>query len=391
MSEDIIDYHSILDNFSSQEHEKKAEEYFSTIGDRSYLITKPFYTFNGAGSLLGNFAALIEASDFFLGCDVLDFATGSGWTARLIAQMGCNVLGVDVSVTALEIAKEAALAYPLQGACGSLAFETTNILEKESYTEKFDRIVIMDAFHHIFDQKEVLKLFFRILKPGGILVMSEPGPRHSLTPPAQAEMRQYGVLERDFIAEEVDQIAQHIGFKPIQRGYYSPIPIFTDIQSFNQIFSKHREEVSMSVENYVTNHSIVRVAKPGVEMLDSRHGKNLSYQLAVSSDDEYLILEIVNTGLATWLPSGKNPGSVNVGISLVNDEDLVVKIGAAFFDISTYSIDSKEKVSLKILKNSLPLHKGKLEIDIVANGVCWISNQGSSPIRINTSLLKTGF
>jgi hypothetical protein len=71
----------------------------------------------------------------------------------------------------------------------------------------------------------------------------------------------------------------------------------------------------------------------------------------------------------------------------VNDENAVDKIGAGFFHISTHAIGSKEKVSLKILKNSLPLDEGKLEIDVVANGVCWISTHGSFPARINTSLL----
>jgi 2-polyprenyl-3-methyl-5-hydroxy-6-metoxy-1,4-benzoquinol methylase len=382
MTDNIIDYHSIMENYSAEEHEKKAEDYFSTISDRTYLITKPFYTFNGAGSLLGNFAALIEASNLFLGCDVLDFATGSGWTARLMAQMGCNVLGVDVSPTALDIAREATSSYPLRGSVGSLNFGLKNVLDDEIFTEKFDRIIIMDAFHHVFDQIDALKLFFRVLKPGGNLVMSEPGGRHSLTAPAQAEMRQYGVLERDFIVEEVDRIAQSVGFEPIQCGFYSPIPVFTDLRNFKNIFTKHGKQVSKSVENYMTNHNIVRIVKPGKEILDSRRGKNLSYALKVVSDDQYLNLEIVNTGTATWVPSGKAPGAVNIGISLVSEEEVISKIGAAFFNISDRPVASKEKVSVKILWSELPAHRGKLEIDIVALGVCWISNLGSSPIRI---------
>ena len=382
MDEGIIDYHSILENFSAEEYERKAEEYFSTISDKTYLITKPFYTFSGAGSLLGNFAALVDASNLFLGCDVLDFATGSGWTARLIAQMGCNVIGVDVSATALAVAREAASIYPHLGTVGSLDFKFTTVLNDESYNEKFDRIVIMDAFHHIFDQDAAIKLFFRLLRPGGILVMSEPGAEHSLTGPAQAEMRQYGVLERDFIIEELDQIAQLNGFEPIQCGFYSPIPTFTDVQNFKNMFKKHKNEVSQSVENYSKNHNIVRILKPGSEILDSRHGKDLSYVIEVTPDEKYLILEIINTGRATWLPSGDTPGSVNLGISLVNELDLVIKIGAAYFDISDRMVASGERVFLKILKLELPKHEGKIEIDIVSTGVCWISNHGSSPIRI---------
>ncbi|MFN7036195.1 MAG: class I SAM-dependent methyltransferase [Bellilinea sp.] len=43
----------------------------------------------------------------------------------------------------------------------------------------FDRIVIVDAFHHISDQNQALSDLWRVLKPGGTLTIEEPDISHA--------------------------------------------------------------------------------------------------------------------------------------------------------------------------------------------------------------------
>jgi len=43
----------------------------------------------------------------------------------------------------------------------------------------FDRIVIVDAFHHIPDQPQAMNEMWRVLKPGGILTIEEPDISHT--------------------------------------------------------------------------------------------------------------------------------------------------------------------------------------------------------------------
>jgi 2-polyprenyl-3-methyl-5-hydroxy-6-metoxy-1,4-benzoquinol methylase len=378
----LIDYKDLLADYNEEEHNQKAEDYFATIADTSYLITKPFYTTVGTPSLLGNFAALIEASDLFMRCEVLDFATGSGWTARLIAQMGCNVTGVDISKSAISIADSATKTFPLVGNAGSLNFAITSALTEGKFENYFDRIIIMDAYHHLPNPQETLKLFFRILKPGGILAMSEPGRFHSKTAPAQAEMRQYGVLERDFIIEEIETDALATGFVNVECGYFSPIPIFVGVKDFPSIFSTHQKDVSKSIENYMTNHNILRMRKPGDEVLDSRRGTSLSYKIDFKQKSTYLEVEIKNTGEAIWLPSGLEVGAVNIGISLVNSDDLISTIGIKFIDLSQDPVKPNQTRKIQIPIVELEALGSKFEIDVVVNGVIWMSNLGSRPLRI---------
>ncbi len=40
--------------------------------------------------------------------------------------------------------------------------------------ESFDAIIMVDAFHHVIDQQQTLKELFRVLKPGGTIVVKEP-------------------------------------------------------------------------------------------------------------------------------------------------------------------------------------------------------------------------
>jgi demethylmenaquinone methyltransferase/2-methoxy-6-polyprenyl-1,4-benzoquinol methylase len=42
----------------------------------------------------------------------------------------------------------------------------------------FDRVIMVDALHHVCDQKETARELWRVLKPGGLIIIEEPDIRN---------------------------------------------------------------------------------------------------------------------------------------------------------------------------------------------------------------------
>jgi len=381
---EFIDYKTLLSSYTEEEHHLRAENYFANIADPEFLIAKPFYLYQGASSLLGNFAALLHGLDLYPGCDILDFAAGTGWTSRIFAQMGCNVTSTDVSQSALLIARRMLDTYPLIGSFGQLKFlssEHMNTLDRES----FDRITIMDGFHHIADQLQLLKDFFRLLRPGGYVVMSEPGRAHSSTPQAQSEMRQFGVLERDLLVEEIEVMANTVGFSESSYAIFNPIPTFYSINHFTCIFEEHSKTVSKLTENYMQNHNLIRLRKPGEEIIDSRRGVGLSATVSIGDFSDTFRISILNSGTSTWLPSGTLVGSVNLGISTVEETGIIRVRGERVLPISDKFVKPGQSISIEVLKRDLGSLGPTIELDLVAEKVVWFGQLTGSVKRISLS------
>lgn len=378
---EFIDYKTLLGSFTEEEHHLRAENYFANIAETEYLIAKPFYIYDGASSLLGNFAALLHAAELYPGCEVLDYAAGSGWTSRIFAQMGCNVLGVDVSLSALEIAQKMLETYPLIGTFGNLGFVTAENMSSFAQAT-FDRITIMDGFHHVDNQYQLLEKFYYLLRPGGYVVMSEPGRNHSSTPQAQSEMRQFGVLERDLLVEEIDHMAKEIGFSGVDFAIYNPIPTFYPINHFADIFNSHKKTVSALTENYMQNHNLVRLRKPGNEIIDSRRGVGLSASLNFTKLSDGYLISILNSGSSNWRPSGTEVGSVNLGISHVEGDGLIRSLGERKFSLGSEIIKPGQSISIKISKLELENMGPVIELDLIAEKVIWFGQLTGQVLRI---------
>jgi sarcosine/dimethylglycine N-methyltransferase len=96
---------------------------------------------------------------------VLDIGAGIGGPARLIAQMlGCQVTGVDLSVSFVEAAR-----YLTQrtGQNKSVSFQIANALELPFESGSFDVALLQHVAMNISDRAALYSEIRRILKPGG--------------------------------------------------------------------------------------------------------------------------------------------------------------------------------------------------------------------------------
>lgn len=98
-------------------------------------------------------------------CKTIDFGCGAGNYAIYLASIGFDVTGIDISPTAIEVARENAKKKEIKG--NFLAADVLGDLEEVK--ETFDFAYDWELLHHIFPEKreKYVKNVYRLLNPGG--------------------------------------------------------------------------------------------------------------------------------------------------------------------------------------------------------------------------------
>ncbi|EGG41236.1 2-polyprenyl-3-methyl-5-hydroxy-6-metoxy-1,4-benzoquinol methylase [Candidatus Nitrosarchaeum limnium SFB1] len=95
---------------------------------------------------------------------VLDVGCGTGYFAYSVAKKGANVLGIDFSIEAIQIAKSQYI-HP------NLEFKAIDV---SKIKEKFDVIVSNGTLEHMDNPLRTLKLFKNHLNPNGCIIITSP-------------------------------------------------------------------------------------------------------------------------------------------------------------------------------------------------------------------------
>ncbi len=99
---------------------------------------------------------------------ILDCGCGDGLYLKTIRELGeYNILGFDLNGFSLKLAQGYISEYPaplIQGSVCELPFEDNT----------FDKIFSTEVIEHIPDDRRALQEIYRVLKPGGILIVTVP-------------------------------------------------------------------------------------------------------------------------------------------------------------------------------------------------------------------------
>lgn len=101
---------------------------------------------------------------------LLDAGGGTGRIAKLLRPLVSRVVVMDPSLAMLRQTGNLKALYPLCAATETLPFKP----------DTFERIVVVDALHHFQNQTVALLELWRVLKPGGRLLIEEPDIQHGL-------------------------------------------------------------------------------------------------------------------------------------------------------------------------------------------------------------------
>jgi ubiquinone/menaquinone biosynthesis C-methylase UbiE len=397
-SEDFIDVRKLLAELSVEELNQTAEEYFASLGNWDFHLSKPFGAVDETPHLLIAFAVTLQGLRLAPGMRVLEFGAGSAWASRFLNQLGCEVVALDVSKTALRIGEELYRRYPVIGdkpAPQFLHFDGHTI---ELPDASVDRILCLDAFHHVPNTRRVLAELSRVLVDGGIAGFSEPGPQHSVSPESQYEMRKFKVVENDIVIEDIWRDAQDAGFTNVKLAVFN-VPFFQlGLTEFKEFLNNGAAGTRYleSVREFMQNQRNFFLYKGKETARDSRHRRGLSAKLSIDFESHVINeagviaarVSITNNGTAVWLPSGSQLGAVYLGCHLydaANKQELQHDYHWEPLAPreSAHSILPQETIAFEMKLPAPPAGRYVLEFDLVSHGIGWFALYGSEVARVH--------
>jgi 2-polyprenyl-3-methyl-5-hydroxy-6-metoxy-1,4-benzoquinol methylase len=154
---------------------------------------------------------------------VLDYGCGAGENALLLASRGASVTGIDISPELIEIAKRR---LELNGL--SAEFRAISGYETGLPDGSMDVVFCMAVLHHL-DLELARREVFRVLKPGGVLIVQEP-VRDSRTYAFLRGLIPYSShdnseFERPLRKEEIDAFAQGLQCEAQRRFKLPFVPL----------------------------------------------------------------------------------------------------------------------------------------------------------------------
>jgi SAM-dependent methyltransferase len=145
--------------------------------------------------------------------DVLDAGSGNGYFSWLAYRSGARVVAMNFEQGQVEKARDFLIGFR-KADPARLRFEQCNLYDLDKEQRTFDEIICFEVLEHLRRDDRVVKQFFRILRPGGVLHVCCP---HKLHPRHQAEVLDVnetgGHVRAGYTEADYRQLLEPIGFK----------------------------------------------------------------------------------------------------------------------------------------------------------------------------------
>lgn len=113
----------------------------------------------------------LQACEISAGKVVLDIASGEGYGSAMLARKAFKVIGVDISIDAVQHAcnryKKENLEY-LLGSCADIPLPDASV----------DMVVSFETIEHHDQHEKMMQEFKRVLRPNGVVIISSPDKYH---------------------------------------------------------------------------------------------------------------------------------------------------------------------------------------------------------------------
>jgi SAM-dependent methyltransferase len=363
-----------------------AREYVSrkTDAGRAWLYRKPYDDNPGHPELFHETYSLLNllgAMAIPFRGRVLEVGSGPGWISEILMSLDYEVEGIEPSEEMIAIARERVeaaarhrrIASPPRVTYHATTIEDCGLPDDES----FDAVLFHAALHHVIDEERTLAQCFRLLRPGGVLGVSEgawiPGNR-IMEEKLEEEMRQYGTLENPFTTEYLDWLLSRHGFVDVKR-YHAVNGYFPADMGRLPLEALPGESAHMH------NNLTARRPSPYPLTTVDRDARTLAEITILDSrfDPEGLRLRVrlENRGETAWLHRAPKPGRVTIAL---RSGELEANRHAL-----PRTVPAGDSIELDLL---FPIPQeatdATWELDLVNEDVFWFSERGTRPAQVKT-------
>ena len=380
---------------------RAAERYFADRAGQRHLLDKPFSEPDSCSRRLIDAGILMDALRVRPGDTVLELGAGTCWLSHFLNRYGCKTIAVDVSSTALSMGRALFERDPRTN--WSLEPE---FLVYDGHTLPVDegsveQVVVYDAYHHIPNPARLLRELRRVLKPDGIVAMSEPGRGHAASAPSVAESTAAGVLENELALEDIADLALACGFAAARVVVSTHSPVLEidarNLRSFmgGRGFARYWKTFCAELD---AHHYILLFA--GDPRPTTRRPKRLrarirrigherTIQLGRSDGQRRVLFEVYNEGDTRWLHAENRPGWTRLGAHLYRADASRTLVDFDWLRLALPD-DVAPEQSVR-LTATLPAIEQPgdyiLAFDLVIEGLAWFAERGSLSVDVRCQVI----
>jgi ubiquinone/menaquinone biosynthesis C-methylase UbiE len=142
---------------------------------------------------------------------IIDVGCGYGyWSCQLVERLGAHVLAIDVVPAAIEGTIERTKSAGLEA---RVAVQRAGIHSLPAPSASYDVVWCRDMLNHVHDLQPALRECYRVLRPGGVMLLFQTFAGELLEPREAARLyRGQGIVPENMRLEYVEQAFTEAGF-----------------------------------------------------------------------------------------------------------------------------------------------------------------------------------
>jgi len=205
-------------------------------------------------------------------------------------------------------------------------------------------------------------------------------------------MKSFNVIENDIRVEEIWRMARECGFADIKLSFVMPRQELVSLGDFNRILETQSapNQLVFSPTNAAIHQDrrVFFLHKSSSFVTDSRIAEGLHYELRLvelspMGQAARLVLNLKNTGVSVWRPSGGEPGSVNIGVHLRAQDGQLINNEFTRLPISDSRVTPGQELRLTVDLPMPDVASFDVELDLVSENVTWFETFRNTPLKLS--------